>query len=228
MNCDKCGAEVEFKKLMTPWGEMGPFKVYQCNCEFEYGDEDNALKESCLPAEYHNMKRNSFGNYSWNTEILKEMDWYIEKIESKVKEGKGLAFFGNYGIGKTKALAYIAVKALEKRIDVKWIKYREMINILSGYWENDNNLIEYTYMLAKFSLLIIDDFALFEPPPKRKIYISDIFDERWENKRPVIFSSNINYDEFVKRMGGDLASRIKGMCKIIKSKGEDLREVFKY
>lgn len=228
MNCEKCGTPIEFKKLQTPWGIRGPFKVYQCNCSFDYGDKKNNLKESCLPVEYHNMKRDSFNNYFWNAEILKEMDIYIDNLDDNMKKGKGLALFGNYGIGKTKAIAYIAVKALQKKIDIKWIKYREMITFLSGHWENDGNLIEYTYMLSKIPLLFIDDFAIYEPPEKRKIYISDIFDERWENRRPVVFSGNINYDEFVKNMGGDMASRIKQMCKLIKCEGKDLREVFKY
>lgn len=52
-----------------------------------------------------------------------------------------------------------------------------------------------------------------------------IINERYENERTTVFTSNMSLKELSEKMGDDrLSSRISGMCQIIKMEGKDKRD----
>ena len=72
--------------------------------------------------------------------------------------------------------------------------------------------------------LIIDDFC----SEKYSEYIEECFyrilNKRWENSEaPLFISSNFSLQEISDRIGDRIASRIAGMCEIIKLEGDDQR-----
>lgn len=77
---------------------------------------------------------------------------------------------------------------------------------------------------SKVPYLVLDDLGVEKTSDWANLILYLIINERYENERPVIITSNLSVEELGEKMGDDrIPSRIMGMCEVIEINGEDRR-----
>ena len=138
---------------------------------------------------------------------------------------QNLYIYGNVGIGKTFLLNCIARELIQREHSVLYFTTTDLLNVLitSAFNKNDldsNNLRELIYSCE---CLIIDDLGteLTNLAVETQLFIC--INERLQNKKPVIISSNLSLNHIKERYDERIASRISGNYQILRIIGEDIR-----
>lgn len=81
-------------------------------------------------------------------------------------------------------------------------------------------------MLRKYldtPLLVLDDLGAEKTTPWALQSLYVILNKRGSELRQTIITSNLSLDEMSNELSDRIASRIKGMCKVVVMKGKDRR-----
>ena len=158
-----------------------------------------------------------------------------DKLDKYWKEN--LFITGDVGVGKSVFAANIAKKILDSgelketpdgfidsRVGVKWINYTKFVIQLkggfNGRFSDDLSPWEIAEKIAAFKgVLFIDDLGVEKNTDFVKEITYFIINEREANEKDLIITSNLGLEDLEQRV----ASRIAGMCKIIRLKGKDRR-----
>ncbi len=156
----------------------------------------------------------------------------IEMLDTKIraqikgfpKNPKNLYFYGKTGTGKT--FTAFAIGNHFKHITnnkVNFYKVNDIIREVRGC----GDVIDEVKTINKFvnmPYLIIDDFGVEKLTEFAYNIIYEILDKRIiYNPEKLIITSNLSISDILKDYGDRFASRIMGLCKIIKFDGKDLR-----
>lgn len=113
---------------------------------------------------------------------------YCEVADIVLKDGLGIYIYGQSGTGKTHLTACMANALMSRLKQVLFTNFSEISKILSEDKQNENKL-------ATIDFLFIDDIGTERVQTKNgdlqmqeKIY--DIINKRYNNKKPIIFTSN--------------------------------------
>lgn len=113
---------------------------------------------------------------------------YCEVADIVLKDGLGIYIYGQSGTGKTHLTACMANDLMSRLKQVLFTNFSEISKILSEDKQNENKL-------ATIDFLFIDDIGTERVQTKNgdlqmqeKIY--DIVNKRYNNKKPIIFTSN--------------------------------------
>ena len=179
----------------------------------------------------------TFENFKVNTQnknAYKTAKAFADNFEKAKKEGIGILFIGNYGTGKTHLACSIAIELMNKGIPVIYGtsisllgKLKETYN--GEYGSSEWNLLD---LYSNVDLLIIDDLGKERPSEwvLEKLYY--IINQRYENLKPIIITSNFNInEELVNRLSVNnnsstaeaIVSRLNEMCTGVSVQGEDYR-----
>lgn len=153
-------------------------------------------------------------------------EYIQQKFESMLETRKGLYLWGGAGVGKTH-LAYSLFTAPFEKLIVqrKFYNATELLMLIRGEIskgvELENSL---AYQLMNFEgLLFIDDLGA----QKMTEFVEDTFyliiNKRYNDMRPIIFTSNFSIEELAVKFNDRITSRIAGLCDVIKINGEDKR-----
>ena len=151
-----------------------------------------------------------------------QVDKY-KKIISGYEDG-GLFMWGGSGSGKTYVSVCIMKKLLEQG---KKIIFRSVPQLLleikdtfNGQEYSDKELIEY---YSHYDYLFLDDLGAEKCTDWVLQTLYMIIEYRDSHLKPTIITSNLSLDEIKHRLSDRIASRIAGMCEVIKLNEEDLR-----
>lgn len=146
----------------------------------------------------------------------------------------GLVLVGTTGTGKT-SLAMLAFKRLsEAGYTCKFQEYTRLIEAVQRTYDNSytgDSAYDVIDKLCNVPVLFIDDLGEktpngVEPASRdRAEIIYKVLGDREAKQKPTLITTNLNSDERVKHFGDRIASRINGMCHIIKLTGADRRKV---
>lgn len=151
---------------------------------------------------------------------------HIQKMFESMKETrKGIFIHGKVGTGKTH-IAY----ALHRSADKSHIrsKFRNTVELFKDMRDEisrdvyskkrpTEDLMDYE------GVLILDDLGVEKATDfvKESLYL--IINKRYNEIRPMIFTSNFNLDELANRVEDRIPSRIVEMCHIVELGGKDKR-----
>ncbi len=183
------------------------------------------------------FKTRTFENYRTtekNGQAYKTAKKYSDNFEQYKKEGIGLIFSGTYGTGKTHLAAAIAIDLINRGIPVI---FGTAINLLSkvrqSYSSYDNENEEDILQLYKtVDLLVIDDLGKEKPSEWVLEKLYSILNERYENFKPVIITTNYGTESLINRLtlpgnaetAEAIISRLHEMCRGVLLEGEDYRK----
>ncbi|MBR4859337.1 MAG: ATP-binding protein [Clostridia bacterium] len=148
---------------------------------------------------------------------------YCDKWEQIKADNIGLILWGDKGRGKSFYAGCICNRLISKGIQAYAITEPQIINDM--FKAVDKN--EYINRLARYPLLLIDDFGAARATEYSREQIYTIVDERYKANLPTIFTTNLTpaqFDAPDSIAEGRIYDRIKAMGQFIEIKGKNWRQ----
>lgn len=151
--------------------------------------------------------------------------WFFEKIKDS---RRGIYLHGAVGCGKTHTAWALAGqwKEIGGRDPLFW-NVSELIRSIKkdfGKHAYDRDREE-EYIMEHRGLLFLDDLGAEMATDFVQDTLYLIVNRRYEERLPVIITSNLDLGELSDRVGDRIASRIAGMCDVVELEGTDRRLV---
>ena len=139
---------------------------------------------------------------------------YLDSFDEAKKEGMGLYIYSkSKGSGKTRMAASIANDILENhKASVKFSTSINILNEIKRTYGHESDITESQLVsdLVMADVLIIDDFGTEKVTDWARNKFYDIINQRYINKRIMIFTSNESLDSI--QYDDRITSRIKETC----------------
>lgn len=230
--CQACGAVLEPKLVDRSFLGLPPvwFKpdenCMSCNKRFEAVQKkeietaeekskiEKTLKMARVSKSFLNRTFDRFNTTSLNSGAKAFAETYVP-IDF------GIVFVGSCGVGKTHLASAIANKHA-KNISFLFVSCPELLHQIRLSY-NSNSKVDLLEYAKKIPLLLLDDIGAEKPTEWVRETLYLLIDHRSEEQLPTIFTTNCTMNELADKLGDRIASRITGMCKIIKMNGDDYR-----
>jgi DNA replication protein DnaC len=161
-------------------------------------------------------------------QLLREMRKFVREVGENLDRGRGLWFFGDVGTGKTSLAMLVSKAALEAGRSVAIYSVPRLLADIKDTYEDDSGR-SYTDLfdrLCEVDLLHLDDLGAEKRTEWVLEQLYSIVNERWQNERPIVVTTNLGLDELREQIGFRTVSRIEGVCgEAIPIMGRDLRQV---
>jgi DNA replication protein DnaC len=167
-------------------------------------------------------KQNSFGFIAvFGEKRLREVRDHRKRAELKQKHN-------NFGLGKTH-LQVAAAKELIRRgyqtLIISDVMFMEELSSARGIDDQGERLNGLLGGAIHVPVLVWDDIGKAKSSPFRTDMYYQIVNERYRNRRPILFSSNEDTETLAEKIGDAAASRLFGMARdyLYEVEGEDQR-----
>jgi len=179
------------------------------------------FEQSQIPLRFQNWFRHNIPFSKRNPTATKAIRNYINNFPKHLEKGEGLYFFGQApGTGKTTAACIIGNEfilantfAARQRCQVLFVNCSELMERLRKAINfTDDGLAEYLHLIDTVPLLILDDIGAERPSDWVRERFYNIINRRYNNLRPIIFTSNLSLDELEVNLGERIRSRVEGIA----------------
>ena len=145
------------------------------------------------------------------------LDQYTKNaIEASIAESKGLFIYGDTGTGKTYTMHALSKGRGEvENFVALLVEFRDFMQ-KGFYFEKIKELVGQEY-------LFIDDIGAEKLSDFVVEFLYLVVNKRYENMKRTVFATNLTLEEFQKRYGDRILSRISEMCILVELKGNDRR-----
>ena len=204
----------------------------RCECQ-RLERSDRLLRESRIPRRYEQCALDNYDDIHPLQRAAKEAA--RSYVESYPIHEAGLLFLGPCGVGKTH-LAVAILKALmtEKGVAGLFYDFRDLLKEIQNSYNPVSQASELAVLqpVLRAEVLVLDDMGAGKPSDWVKEMLAHIINQRYNDKRATVFTSNFLdvYDEprpgedtLEERIGTRLRSRLYEMCKVVMVHGEDYR-----
>lgn len=239
--CRNCNTRRTRKGLRYPEVRM------ICKCQTEERDKkqeierqaekqrriDRLINMSLLGERYKNVnfENTELGSESFNV-AYKRCKKYCEVASQVLDRGIGIYLFGDKGTGKTRLTACMANNLMSKyHYTTLFTNFGEISKeIRESFNKNTESERKILHRLSEVDFLFIDDLGVERVTKgeqdlwlQEKIY--DVINARYNNKAPVIFTSNFSLRELIETRGIDdrTVDRIMEMTEIMRIEGTSYR-----
>jgi DNA replication protein DnaC len=184
---------------------------------------EGLLARASIPPRFVHCTLSNYQTTLATRYILDRVSRFVSKETTQ-----GLFLFGSSGVGKTHLAAALAREYL---LEGKEVLFTNMLRLLleirqtfderSDPFLTEKNLLD---RYRKIPVLILDDLGTEQITPWSTSIFSMVLNDRYEeiDKRLVV-TSNLNLKQIEKTYSMRIASRIAGMCILLKVVGQDYR-----
>ena len=142
---------------------------------------------------------------------------YVENIETNIAEGYGIYMAGDYGAGKTHLAAAVMREAMLRLPTLTYLfgSLSYTIHRIKRSFEKDGSNCDDRDIVDNMvcaDLIVIDDLGKEHDTPWVRSMAYLIINERYNQKRATIYTTNEDYDKLVARYDAPTMSRITGTC----------------
>lgn len=163
------------------------------------------IEESKLPRPYKLLK--DF-NYLFQPKLNKRLILDLSTMEF-LKRKESILFIGNCGTGKSHIARSLGLIACQHRVRVYYTTCANMVNDLNkGVYEKTLEKRIYKYIAAE--LLIIDEMGhdrLELEVTKEAHLLFKVIDERYNQNRPLIFTTNVEEQDWAEYLGDPISTQ---------------------
>jgi DNA replication protein DnaC len=191
------------------------------------------LGDSGIKKRFVNRTFETFEVTSVNREAFLTAKQYAEDFRTYSETGEGIFFTGSYGTGKTHLAVAISLYLINKGIPVICKTLIDLLAEIKKTFDDDGGVKEYDILnlYKKVDLLVIDDLGKEPPTDWTLATFYAIINERYENCKPVVITTNYNDDELIRRLSkhgdektaGAIVSRLHEMCFTVEMNWQDKR-----
>lgn len=138
---------------------------------------------------------------------------YTEIWPQMLERNTGLLLYGAPGTGKSYGAACVANALIEQLTPVFMTNFAAVLNSVSGLPSEKRN--GYVEELARYPLLILDDFGMERGTQFALEQVYNVIDVRYRSEKPLIVTTNLTLDQLRKPPDMDRAriyDRVLEMC----------------
>lgn len=157
---------------------------------------------------------------------VNEAKAFVEELDSRLDQGRGLWLFGDTGTGKTTLAMLISKAALEAGRTVAIYSLPKLLARIRRTYDSEpggDSYLSFFERLTSVDLLHIDDLGA----EKRSDWVLEqlyaLVNERYEAERSILITTNLPHPELEEQIGSRTVSRLTQMCDEIEVRGEDRR-----
>jgi len=160
----------------------------------------------------------SFDNFKINNQKQKEI---VETIKKNIDDW--FVFYGNVGTGKTHLATSIAKYKWENGCkNQKIVKFRNICLEVKNDFAEEINIIKH---YSNYDLLIIEEIGRGYNSEFEVSVLFEIIDNRYENNKQTILTTNININDFIDFVGEATIDRLKEKATFISFDWESYRQI---
>jgi len=155
-----------------------------------------------------------------------EVRRYVEQLDERLDEGRGLWLFGDTGTGKTTLAMLVSKAALEAGRTVAIYSLPQLLARIRRTYDSEpggDSYLAFFERLTSVDLLHIDDLGA----EKRSDWVLEqlyaLINERYESQRSVIVTTNLPEAELEEQIGARTVSRLSEICDGVPLFGDDRR-----
>lgn len=227
--CEHCNRELE------PISALGIIVSYKsCSCpkaqaklkeqEIE-AERERRQKEQKLREERYRRAGIPFRYMT----VSAPCDQYVRAV----LDGQGLYITGCVGVGKTHLATVVAKRLVNEGLVVRFVTSIDMLSEIRDTYGSKRKVSDVLSRFSKCDVLVIDDLGKEAPTDWALSMLFQIINDRYENKRPVVVTTQFSSSELVEILGANsrsenakaIISRLYGMCVGVELRGEDRRLV---
>jgi DNA replication protein DnaC len=146
--------------------------------------------------------------------VVRTVRRYVDTLDERIEEGKGIWFQGDVGTGKTTLAMLISSEALRRSHSVAIYSLPRLLGLLRETFndESESSLSQLLDRLAAVELLHIDDVGAEQSSPWVLEQLYSIVNTRYEDGRAMLLTTNLNPAALREQIGERTVSRIIEMC----------------
>jgi len=155
-----------------------------------------------------------------------EVRAFVDDLDRRLAEGRGLWIFGDTGTGKTTLAMLISKAALEAGKSVAIYSLPKLLARIRRTYDSEPGGDSYLSLFDKLTsvdLLHIDDLGA----EKRSDWVLEqlyaLVNERYETERSVVITTNLGHEELEEQIGSRTVSRLTQICDEVPLFGDDRR-----
>ena len=227
LKCGKCHTPKMIRKMV--FGRERVLPVV-CQCRAMELVRERAENEKRKAAELKkdlrrmamcekNMKNWTFANAE-QSPIVKAAKQYADNFGEMKKDGKGLLFYGDCGVGKTYAAACIVNELVDRGIPCLMTSFSRILNAL---WSVEDKQA-YIDSLNQVDLLVIDDLGAERQSEYVAEQVFNVIDCRVRANLPMIVTTNLSLRELTAPTAHKrIYERLLGKCHPVEVTGQNRR-----
>jgi DNA replication protein DnaC len=157
---------------------------------------------------------------------VNEVKGFVDDLEARLQEGRGLWLFGDTGTGKTTLAMLISKAALEAGKTVAIYSLPKLLARIRRTYDSEpggDSYLSFFERLTSVDLLHIDDLGA----EKRSDWVLEqlyaLVNERYEAQRSILITTNLPHPELEEQIGSRTVSRLTQVCDEVEVRGEDRR-----
>ncbi len=228
--CPNCGKPLYGTYIM---GNLIPFT---CACELEKAaQEEKDRKEyerkkkikmnryySGFPKKQEKQRFENFEQRAECDRLYRTCKKYVEMF-SEMK--KGLLLIGSCGAGKTHLACAIGNELLDRGYTVRFCRATDIFERLRGsYSGSEESEYDIISEYKNCRLLIIDDVGVTAPSEWSKAILQSLIDDRINNERPTIMTTNLSQEELGKKLDARTMDRITEGFYVVTTQAKSYRQ----
>jgi DNA replication protein DnaC len=157
---------------------------------------------------------------------VNEVKGFVDDLETRLQEGRGLWLFGDTGTGKTTLAMLISKAALEAGKTVAIYSLPKLLARIRRTYDSEpggDSYLSFFERLTSVDLLHIDDLGA----EKRSDWVLEqlyaLVNERYEAQRSILITTNLPHPELEEQIGSRTVSRLTQICDEVEVRGNDRR-----
>jgi len=212
---------------------LGPEDVARpCDCRAERLNRGHSRGiSSVIPARYRGV---SFDRPPVSDMVrdlqtkaaVSEVRAFIDDLDRRLAEGRGLWIFGDTGTGKTTLAMLISKAALESGKSVAIYSLPKLLARIRKTYDSEPGGDSYLSLFDKLTsvdLLHIDDLGAEKRSDWVLEQLYSLINERYETERSVVITTNLEHTDLEDQIGTRTVSRLTQMCDEVALHGDDRR-----